>query len=799
MIQSNSDTGLTLSGFLIIVTLGTFLWKGAPLDSVRPVSNNADTSVNGAPGMIHARMWQDPLMLAEQSFNNDSQEITEPGQECTANSNQLIFKSIRCKLKALATDNRVNIILATLSHGNYAELMESRRRFRYAILSALGEEGFAPKDASRMELVYRKRVNIANHCETVDRRTCAAIPYEWYEKEDEFENNNHSDNSNQKALVIWLDESLIHETPLKLSYEFVNSILDSSEEYYHPVNVFMLGPNRSGTLRQLIKEDSEESVKKLQEHKNIAAFNIVSATATVDDKWFPKNIWEADSSRFNAFKELFSGDDCHDKNSFLRADSKAGKTCLRFLRTINSDSKHIDLLVKELTRNRHIKQDDKIVLISEWDTFFGRSLPEEFKSEFVKEVNKQDPEQCPNDADHDNFIEYTYIRGIDGVLDERVTEKKKTDKKKGRETSSRIDERDLRRPTGSSQYDYLRRLTAEIKNKDDKMRLSGGNGVRAVVLLGNDVYDKLLIMRALRAELPGAIFATTDLNAQLLHPAEFNWARNTIVTSTYGLAPRINKIVKHSDNQKKIEPISVSTPPFRDSYQTSLYTATRLLFNKDMQKEGLDDIPEKIPAQLFEIGRQQAVALPYDFNNDSNVEQQEQEQLQVYWNRADDHGKPYLLFVSPIILGIILIFAYHQLFPRSAYQVITMSTFLVGFVILGSFIISRDNNTDPFDIMSGASVWPAIYIRLLCVMLSIVFIIITLNSLQNSWIKLDKKYFIRKKARKKSSDKGQSSEYNYNNTNISLREFKNQWQKKLAALYNRKWISRKYNEETLIL
>ena len=79
---------------------------------------------------------------------------------------------------------------------------------------------------------------------------------------------------------------------------------------------------------------------------------------------------------------------------------------------------------------------------------------------------------------------------------------------------------------------------------------------------GSDVYDKLLILRALRPQFPNALFFTTDLDAQLLHPADFRWTRNLIVASSFGL-----------DLNRKLPG---KIPPFRGNYQTSIFLSTLL-------------------------------------------------------------------------------------------------------------------------------------------------------------------------------------------------------------------------------
>ena len=101
---------------------------------------------------------------------------------------------------------------------------------------------------------------------------------------------------------------------------------------------------------------------------------------------------------------------------------------------------------------------------------------------------------------------------------------------------------------GEAQLDYVRRLADHIAHdlaypEDD----SGGNGSSdeeraelggrpvAVGILGSDVYDKLLVLEALRDRLPRATFFTTDLDARLSHPDLYRRTRNLIVGSAYGL------------------------------------------------------------------------------------------------------------------------------------------------------------------------------------------------------------------------------------------------------------------------
>ena len=109
------------------------------------------------------------------------------------------------------------------------------------------------------------------------------------------------------------------------------------------------------------------------------------------------------------------------------------------------------------------------------------------------------------------------------------------------------------RPEGRGQLDYVLRLAAALKEEEAK----NGEEFRAIGVLGSDVYDKLLILQALRPTFPRAIFFTTDLNARLAYPAQWLSTRNLIIASHFGLELQ--------------SALQTPIPPFRDSYQTSLF------------------------------------------------------------------------------------------------------------------------------------------------------------------------------------------------------------------------------------
>ena len=121
-----------------------------------------------------------------------------------------------------------------------------------------------------------------------------------------------------------------------------------------------------------------------------------------------------------------------------------------------------------------------------------------------------------------------------------------------------------------------------MHDRDAALRAGGGQGLQAIGVLGNDVHDKLLVLQALQPEFPTAMFFTTDLDARYLHPKERTWTRNLIVASNFGL--RLD------------DRLQMSTPPFRDGYQTSLFFTTRVVVDDASRATNPNEAAETGPS-----------------------------------------------------------------------------------------------------------------------------------------------------------------------------------------------------------
>src|SRR4029077_1791495 len=111
---------------------------------------------------------------------------------------------------------------------------------------------------------------------------------------------------------------------------------------------------------------------------------------------------------------------------------------------------------------------------------------------------------------------FSYLDGIDGKLPARSSQistepKVATDTSKDKERKTP----EANRAEGPSQLDYIPRSADHIERENQDLQMKPARaGIRAIGILGSDVYDRLLALQALRPRFPGAIFFTTALDAR---------------------------------------------------------------------------------------------------------------------------------------------------------------------------------------------------------------------------------------------------------------------------------------------
>ena len=129
------------------------------------------------------------------------------------------------------------------------------------------------------------------------------------------------------------------------------------------------------------------------------------------------------------------------------------------LRVIATDGAVMGALVPELRRRgidpTRRERPDRIILVSEWDTSYGRELPKALETAIC-----QSGAPCVGAPPRPPWVHrFSYLRGLDGQIPGAPRSSSRRDSEKVQPESSGPFE-PLERAEGTSQVDYLRRLAS---------------------------------------------------------------------------------------------------------------------------------------------------------------------------------------------------------------------------------------------------------------------------------------------------------------------------------------------------
>ena len=554
------------------------LVRTLPLESARPHDAAAQSANAIGEQDVRARLWQDPFEVVPRPARRET-----PSQRATRITEDPLHGpgSLGRQLDKVAGDPGAKVtILGVMVFGSpYAEDVETRRRMRYAVLSGLAARHYVPDNPGALGYIW-------TDAGATGARMPEVVPYEWFTAEaprrarkDAARKESPERESpgkeitgkeiarKEKLLVLWLDEDAFGDEALQGLSALVQRIGCGASDApcVRAERVRILGPAGSGTLKTIVA-----AARKAPPREDQVGLQFISAFATVPRRE-------------------------------LEDVPEAWREKLAILRTIGGDDDLAQALVEELAlrrinpvpRDGKAECNDGIVLVSEWDTDYGRSLPVALRDEIAARCGHRSPVWW-----------FSYLRGLDGTLpgakDEGARRRDEGARKPvdAEELLANSVPRD--RSEGRSQFDYLRRIGERIRLFDDEEKAQGRPGVRAIGVLGSDVYDKLLVLQALRPMFPDAIFFTTDMDARLTHPDQNAWARNLLVASHYGLA-------LHSGLQRDV-------PPFRDGYQTAAFLGTMMALVPEPKAPGQELVNEWLAGSFARTAAERSSEGAFDYD-----------------------------------------------------------------------------------------------------------------------------------------------------------------------------------------
>jgi hypothetical protein len=760
------------------------LVKNVALETARPASDDRIPSSRQLGQQdVEARLWQDPLAVRAVALppSADLRKRRDLAKEDPEHAPGRLSQLVDRELDGAAD---LEIVGAMVFGGTYAEDSEARRRTRYAVVSGLQRLGYDPVSPDMLGYAWlpdEPRVKA-----DLGARLPEILPYEWFTR-------SHAGRES-KLLLVWIQEDALGDKPVRSLNRVAEMILcqHSIDEAVAAklLKTSVRGKDLAATRLRIAEEAATSVAQECADRKRRTRLRIIGPAGSdtlaalrnevrqfLGDEYRPVEnpVWlEFFSAGGTIADSQLVGVDFlgQVQNGERRSDSHrvANEYRLKLWRLTVTDDRVAGALADELVSLRGLAdrkaglgatdelQCGTVVLVSEADTRYGRTLGAEVSRAIAKrceEAKVKGP----------TIVQARYFRGLDGLL----TSGPGSPSGRGGDGSGGKkrdrDELELRtagpdRAEGPSQVDYLRRLSDELIAVDEAERRAGGPGVRAVGVLGSDVYDKLLILQALHGKLAHAVFFTTDLDARLLHPDQSRWARNLVVASSYGLSLR--------------EQLQGPVPAFRDSYQTGTYFATLTALNPDLQRafshgtantsantQGPQTLGEQwfLRAQLFEIGRSHAIELTrgggrLSTDGDADTcalgnptgcaliaqDPQRTGTSQIVKAMQSHMG----LFGTAAVSGVLFVFLTSRTARRRPLTVLAATLAaagVLGFVTMRAIADDESGRGEPLEWLEGVSLWPTVYLRILAIIATLILLAYGWRMIRDTTVDLHRRFF----------------------------------------------------------
>jgi hypothetical protein len=618
---------------------------------------------------------------------------------------------------------QLSILAVMTNEAPYAAVREQRLYTRYAVVAALGRAGYVPLDGQHIGYFLLPDCWPVTDLADAGVPEPTAVPFEWYQyAPTEYEGSSEAppaatrdgDAVERHVLVLWVPNDAVARAPLARTTWLAGALEKRFEDATGgkgnralEIVVKIVGPTSSTELQQMVEKAAKATGPNQSEATKLEMW---SPLATADDEDILRNL------RDRCLDE--DGTDARTcEGRFPDVGLLLARSGFDFHRTIATDGTVAKTLVHELQiRGLDVGNTKQhVVLLSEWDTTYGRSLPRALERSLREAAKLADADGFPT------LDSYYYLRGLDGRLpgDDREAVRVSNPEQATDPTAAKLGAQptgEWERPEGRSQVDHVRRLAGDLSELEVMLRQRDSAQIKAVGVLGTDVYDKLLVLRAVRRSFPRAVFFTTDLDELLSDPAEFEWSRNLVVASSFGLE-------LNDDLQRGV-------PPFRNTYQTSLYLATLAAVSHGERRTRLLTYLESArrDPRIFELSR----GRPYDLSTAVSSRTEDS----VHPDRGDYSLGQYVAkrAIGALVLGLILAWTTRRLFTRlrrqppvpmnaAAWMLLGTALAIVTVIVILAIFDSRQIGGEPFSFLDGVSIWPALILRSIAGLLAAWFIV----------------------------------------------------------------------------
>lgn len=406
--KKESKSSFPLPVILLISTFiagGVFKYYDAPLDSMRPSHSERIAESQFGEEVVLSRMWQDPFQAVDKHMKRFKK----------------VDKITYLRPQLGSKDNPILVLPVLTNGGCYPEDSEKRLRSRYVLLSALHVAGYQSDNASHIGVFNLKEFKTQypsdkSECTCVQFQKDLYVPYEWF-VQDPFKDtaitlkNGEKGGEYNRILIIWLsDEYIAKDIVLQLKdlRKYLQGVLKGEDG--KTIDFKVIGPSDSTFLEKIIQEATTK--KRDDTHKENKTDNNIELYSpwSTAEPFFMSNEKFQDSIKkiLKEMEGIKGSNDNHIK--------KLKNSGITLKRTIHTDLCLTDELVKELDR-RGVELDasgsDHVVLISEWDSFYGRALPLSFEIS-VEKYRKDSLEKETRKPI--GIHKVAYMRGIDGML-----------------------------------------------------------------------------------------------------------------------------------------------------------------------------------------------------------------------------------------------------------------------------------------------------------------------------------------------------------------------------------------------